>query len=430
MQRFEVTSTMPRTTKAVLPVHLPRLGATLARGIRAGRWLFASGLNGAVPGVGLTPAVTGGGNPLAGEPACKREARALFANAREVLAAEGLGFPDCVRIDQYYVGAHAVDPYHEVRREIFGGRIPPSTSNLHRAMAYAGQTQEVQLVAAVPSGDFRAEHLKIATSWSIHASSGYSPALAAGEFLFVPGQTAEARDTALGPLDPEARMPHGHLWKGTPIKLETNFIVERKLKPSLAAAGATLDDVVKAQVYLRDRADVPAFTEAWRSHFAVTPVTTIIPTATPGFIVADGRIEINTISVRQKAAERIVEHDATVAVRAGDLLFLSGLMASDANGLLADMEDDARAPFTAIPIKDQVRAIAARAQAICRQAGADLANVVRLQLFLTDLSELAPAIEAWSNALDGLPLPLSAIEVNWLAVPGARILADIWVHAP
>jgi enamine deaminase RidA (YjgF/YER057c/UK114 family) len=175
---------------------------------------------------------------------------------------------------------------------------------------------------------------------------------------------------------------------------------------------------------------VPAFTEAWRSHFAVTPVTTIIPTATPGFIVADGRIEINTISVRQKAAERIVEHDATVAVRAGDLLFLSGLMASDANGLLADMENDARAPFTAIPIKDQVRAIAARAQAICRQAGADLANVVRLQLFLTDLSELAPAIEAWSNALDGLPLPLSAIEVNWLAVPGARILADIWVHAP
>jgi hypothetical protein len=56
--------------------------------------------------------------------------------------------------------------------------------------------------------------------------------------------------------------------------------------------------------------------------------------------------------------------------------------------------------------------------------------MVRLQLFLTDLSELAPAIEAWSSALDGLPLPLSAIEVDWLPVPGARILADIWVHAP
>jgi enamine deaminase RidA (YjgF/YER057c/UK114 family) len=77
-----------------------------------------------------------------------------------------------------------------------------------------------------------------------------------------------------------------------------------------------------------------------------------------------------------------------------------------------------------------VRAIAVRAQAICRKAGTDLANLVRLQLFLTDLAELAPAIEAWSSALDGLPLPLSAIAVDWLPVPGARILADIWVLAP
>lgn len=419
-----------RTTQAILPVRLPRLGATLARGIRAGRWVFATGLNGAVPGAGLPHSVTGGRNPLSGEPRCKREARALFANARQVLEAAGLGFPDCVRIDQYYAGAHAVDPYHDVRREIFTGRIPPSTSNLHRALAYPGQTQEVQLVAAVPAGDFRAEHLKIATSWSIHASSGYSPALAAGEFLFVPGQTAEARDTTKGPLDPDARMPHGHLWKGTPIKLETEFIVKQKLKPSLAAAGASLDDVVKAQVYLRDRADVPAFNEVWRTQFDVPPATTIIPTATPGFIVAEGRIEINTISLRQKAAKRTVHDGSTLAVHAGDLLFLSGLTASDADGLLADGGDDAQAPFAAIPVKDQVRAIAARAQSICREAGADLANMVRLQLFLTDLSELPPAIEAWSSALDGLPLPLSAIEVDWLAVPGARIMADIWVHAP
>ncbi len=419
-----------RSTQAILPVRLPRLGVTLARGIRAGRWVFATGLNGAVPGAGLPPNVTGGRNPLAGEAPCKREARALFANAREVLTAAGVGFQDCVRIDQYYVGAHAVDPYHEVRREIFGGRIPPSTSNLHRAMPYPGQTQEVQLVAAVPDGEFRAEHLKIATGWSIHASSGYSPALAAGELLFVPGQTAEARDTANGPLDPDARMPPGHLWKGTPIKLETEFIVKQKLAPSLAAAGASLDDVVKAQVYLRDRADVPAFNEVWLSHFAVPPATTIIPTATPGFIVADGRIEINTISVRGKAAKPVVDGGSTVAVRGGDLVFLSGLTASDADGLLADVGDNARAPFTAIAVKDQVSAIAARAQSICREAGADLANLVRMQLFLTDLSELPLAIEAWSSVLDGLPLPLSAIEVDWLPVPGARILADIWVHAP
>src|SRR5262249_48289415 len=160
------------------------------------------------------------------------------------------------------------------------------------------------------------------------------------------------------------------------------------------------------------------------------PATTIIPTATPGFIVADGRIEINTISVRQRAGKPVVEGGATVAMRAGDLLFLSGLTASDADGLLAAVGDDAAAPFTAIPVKDQVGAIATRAQSICRKVGTDLANLVRLQLFLTDLAELPPGIEAWSAALDGTPLPLSAIAVDWLPVPGARILADIWVHAP
>ena len=36
-----------RTTQAILPVRLPRLGATLARGVRAGRWVFATGLNSA-----------------------------------------------------------------------------------------------------------------------------------------------------------------------------------------------------------------------------------------------------------------------------------------------------------------------------------------------------------------------------------------------
>src|SRR4029077_21026236 len=104
---------------------------------------------------------------------------------------------------------HAVDPYHEVRRGIFGGRIPPSTSNLQRALAHAGQNMEVEVIAAIPADRFRAEHLSIATGWSIHASSGYSPALAAGEFLFVPGQTAEARDTALGPPRPDGGMPAG-----------------------------------------------------------------------------------------------------------------------------------------------------------------------------------------------------------------------------
>src|SRR5260370_36934818 len=113
----------------------------------------------------------------------------------------------------------------------------------------------------------------------VHASSSYSPVLVCGDFGFVDGQSAEALNAAEGPIDPEARLLAGHLWKGTPIKLETEFVIARKLKPALAAVGNTLDEVVKAQVYLRDIEDIPKFNEVWAKHFPkAPPATTIITT--------------------------------------------------------------------------------------------------------------------------------------------------------
>jgi hypothetical protein len=32
--------------------------------------------------------------------------------------------------------------------------------------------------------------------------------------------------------------------------------------------------------------------------------------------------------------------------------------------------------------------------------------------------------------MDGMPLPLSPIEVSWLPVPDARLQVDLWVYVP
>src|SRR5262245_66679119 len=128
-------------------------------------------------------------------------------------------------------------------------------------------------MGAAPRGVCRARHEAVTPAYAIHASSGYSPALSAGDFRFVPGQTAEARDEHEPGLDPEARRGRG-LWKGIPIKLETDFIIRRKMTPIVNAVGAALDTVVKAQVYLRDQEDVPNFREVWAKHFPVEPATT------------------------------------------------------------------------------------------------------------------------------------------------------------
>lgn len=422
--------------EALLPVTIPGADFTFARGIRAGAWVFATGQCGTDYVNDLAPEVVGGSHPLNGEPPCKREARRLFQNVKEVLAEVDADFPHVVRIDQYYTGAHAVDPYHEVRREVFNNRIPPSTSNLHQRFARAGQTIEVQVMAVAPGHGITVEHHSFTPSYKIHHTSGYSPALSAGDFRFLPGQTAEARKEEKGPLDPEARRPPG-LWKGTAIKLETDFIVRRKMKPSLEAAGSSLNDVVKAQVYLRDYNDVPAFNEVWYSHFDTPPATTIIPTATPGFIMPESRIEINVIAVASNGALRkeIISgdseplfHGSVSAIRAGEFLFFSGLMGL-INGKLAS-EAAMKQPFFASPLKAEMRSILRQAEAICRKAGTTLKNAVRIQQFHTKLEDLPYALEVWDDALEGRPLPISAIEVPWLPVPGARVLVDLWVYAP
>jgi enamine deaminase RidA (YjgF/YER057c/UK114 family) len=104
------------------------------------------------------------------------------------------------------------------------------------------------------------------------------------------------------------------------------------------------------------------------------------------------------------------------AVRAGDLLFLSGLMAAGRGGAT---------------VAAQMREILTTADRICAAAGTSLANVVRIQQFHLDLAALRAARQVWEDALPGRYLPLSAVCVPApLPAPGAAVLVDLWVYAP
>ena len=428
-----VKRTKPTERRPAVKPLLPTVqagGVRYAPGVRAGRWVFATGHKGVADfSGGMAPEVVDTTAPLHGLPKHKKEAHRIFANFDKVLKAGGTDRKHVVRVDQYYTGGQVVPAYHEVRRDFFAGHVPPSTSNLHQRFLLAGQDMEVQLMAVVPAKSFEVVQHR-PKNLPVHATSAYSPVLTCGDYVFVAGQTAEALKTEEGPIDPAARMPAGHLWKGTPIKLETEFIIERKLKPALASAGNTLAEVVKAQVYLRDIGDAPAFNEVWAKHFGKTPpATTIITTSTPGFICEVGRIEINTLSVRRGGRTRKQVIDAGVptayaghvqAVRAGDLLFLSGLMAVDEGGTLAGGS----------AVQGQMDVMLAHAERICRKAGTSLANVVRAQQFHTSLADFHDAWQVWDRHLPGKHLPFSAIEVPALAVPGAVVMLDLWIYVP
>ena len=441
MAAIKQASRLKSAVLPLLPVTIEPGHIRYAPGVGAGRWIFATGHKGTADFVsGVAAEVLDAAAPRYGEPKPKKEARRIFANFDKVLKAGGSDRKHVVRVDQYYTSGSVVPAYHEVRRDFFGGHVPPSTSNLHQKFLLAGQDMEVQLMAVVPGKDFAVAQHRPA-NLPVHATSSYSPVLTCGDYVFVAGQTAEAFKTEEGPIDPAARMPAGHLWKGLPIKLETDFIIERKLKPALATVGNTLAEVVKAQVYLRDIDDVPAFNEVWAKHFPkAPPATTIITTSNPGFICETGRIEINTISVRRGGATQKQVIDAGVptafaghvqAIRAGDLLFLSGLMAVDKGGVLAaSARIDPRQPYFGSAVQLQMEHMLAQAQRICAKAGTSLGNVVRVQQFHTDLADFNAAWQVWDHHLPDQHLPYSAIEVPALAVPGAVVMLDLWVYVP
>jgi enamine deaminase RidA (YjgF/YER057c/UK114 family) len=423
--------------KPLLPVTIEPGGIRYAPGVKAGRWIFATGHKGNADfAEGMAPAVMNSDLPAWGSSKHRRESDRIFANLGRVLKAGGASYGNIVRVDQYYSDYRAVPPYHDARRAALGGHIPPSTSILMPRFLLAGQEIEMQMIAA--EDGVRVQHIR-PKSHAIHASSGYSLALTAGDFVFVAGRLADALVLTDG-LAPEVRLPAGHLWKGVPIKLETDYTIKQKLEPALKAAGSSLADVVKCQVYLRDPADFAPFNEVWRAHFAQNPpATSVIPMATPGLAIEEGRVEINAIALSRSGKTRARTIDAGVmpawagysqAVRAGEFLFISGLLAIDRNGLIEGARADPAQPYFGSSVQAQMDCMLANAQKLCKAAGTSLANVVRIQQFHTDLKEFYPAHQAWQRHLPGQFLPFSAVEVPFLPVPGCTVQLDLWVYVP
>jgi enamine deaminase RidA (YjgF/YER057c/UK114 family) len=437
-----MTSKPASRTEPLLPVELGAGKIKFAQGIKAGRWVFATGLLAQDFVNGIAPDVLAADAPHAGLPKREKEALRIFEHLDAILRAAGSDPSNLVRTDQYYTTVKAVPPYQQVRRAFLKGRIPPSTSIAQQGLLLPGADMTIQAMAAIPEPGFAVQHLKD-EQLKARATSGYSPALTVGDFIFLPGCTSLAigDEPRRNGVAAAALMAEGMQWGGQPIKLETDFIIAERIVPSLALAGATLDDVVHAQVYLCDPDDYSAFNAAWTRHFGERgPSVSIIPCLAHGLAPYDGKIEINVIAAKPGSAARKRPIDAGVAtafrhqpqaVRAGDLLFIPALLAADRGGLLAAAAADRRQPYFSSSAEAQAEVIVDHVARLCAAAGTALANVVRILLFHTDMREFYPVIKVWERRLGGRPLPFSAIEVPApLPVPGATVMMETWAYAP
>lgn len=365
----------------------------------------------------------------------EREAAALLGDLTASLARAGATPADVVRLDQYYAAWQTVPHYHAARRRVFAGAIPTSTSILEEELVRPGGRIELLALARVrePGESYR---FITPDGLEVSPEMGFSPIVETPEFAFFAGQMAEDGN---GGIAAAAKVPATHLWKGSAIALQTRYLIANKLRPALDAAGLAPCDVVKAQVYLASIEDAGAFNAIWRDWFdGAPPATTVVPTSRPGFNCPDAVLEVNLLAARAGTARARVAPAGGPplysaypgAVRTGGLLFLSGLMALDDEGLAADARFVPEAARFASPAEAETEAIIARTDAIAAAAGARLDDVVRIVHFHTDLADVYLAARAWQRRLGGRPIPFTAVRVPApLALPGARVLADIVIGA-
>ncbi len=112
----------------------------------------------------------------------------------------------------------------------------------------------------------------------------YSPAVRAGDFIFVAGQ---------GPVDPATnKMSYGD------IKHETRLVLGN-IKLILEGCGATMEDVVKCSVFLADHKDFAVMNEVYTEFFGnAKPARTTVEAQ---FASPPMKVEIDCIAYKPKA---------------------------------------------------------------------------------------------------------------------------------
>ena len=426
-------------TSKITPVGAVRIAGTdihYTPCMQAGGWVFLNGIEAVDYGRGLHPAVEGtAGLPHHGLPRDRREGDFICARFKQLLELAGTSFANTVRLDQYYPTWKPVDPYHLARRAAFGDYIPPSTSVIMDELLTGGAHITASLLAVVP-GNGR-EPKRVATPQvTAPVWSGFVPAVTSGDFVFVAGQMARGAD---GNADPRAHVPAHSRWGGYEIRRQTEYLIREKFVPALKAAGSSLANAVKAQVYLRDIDDTAHFLDVWNSHFGARQCAlTIVPTTDFGLV--PGMIEINLVALTDTGGTKKQIIDGCIpaamtygaaAVRAGDLLLCSGMLAVDDAGSIAGISAGRGLPYFGMAARAQMTYIVEALKATCAAGGTEIGNVVRIHQFHSDLTEFYAMHRPWQEALGGAPVPFTAVRVPpTLPVPACSVLVDPWVYAP
>ena len=254
----------------------------------------------------------------------------------------------------------------------------------------------------------------------------------AGDLVFASGRHAADDRTGIAP---QARIDPAFPYYGSSIKKQTRYILQQ-LKAEFEAAGAALENVVKAHVFHTDLRNFQAFDEVWHEFFPNRPpcraTVGIAGLAVPGCVVEidlTAAMPSTPAQVFTSSAPRApVNYSEVMAV--GDFVFAAGLMASDyKTGVPVEAKVDPAFPYYGSDIKKQTRYILQNFATVFGAAGSSLEHVVKAHVYLKDLYDFNGFDEVWREFFP-LPPPRTTVGVPDLLVRDARVEVDLIATRP
>jgi enamine deaminase RidA (YjgF/YER057c/UK114 family) len=431
--------------EVIYPRDIPKPLMAYTPIVKAGSWVFPAGQHASDFQFGRTlpaDAEIPKGHPYSAS-RLRLQTAALFRNLDRTAKAAGTSLDNLVRIDQFFTpeALHSgstfptITEYLNERDQWINPPMPASTSHPIEKLLVNDTLVEVDWIAIVPGGEMRKSGVETKDT---NPLAGYSRAVKAGQYVFVAGMPASDWKTGLAA---PARRNEAY-WCGMDIKLQTAYILD-ELGVVLNQAGTSLGNVVHAAVYLTDIRDTWGMDEIWKKYFPRDPPARSIvpwslePQGIPGSVI---EITATAIIPNKEVRKEVIQTDAvpkqalhqSQAIKAGDLLWLGGMMAADESGIAAEAcilgrLDPADYPYYSTSPKRQVDVIMKNTKALCEAAGASLGNVVKRTCYHTDFEhDFVGAIDAYFSYFQKGRGPASTtIEVKPpLAVPDCRLLID------
>lgn len=335
----------------------------------------------------------------------KTQATQCLQNLKEVLTSIGQTMDDVVRMTVFLTDIADLDAVNDAYKEFFPTYVP---------------TRTAVAVAALPKG--ASIQIEAVTSYGLGTIPG---APQAGDLVKVASNTEKA---PVCPLSSQsvAFSHYNNLSAQLPIDPATGKLVEgcvktqtaqclKNIKAILESIDVPFDDIVKITIFLTNLADVDAVNEVYTTFFpdsAIARTTAYVPARTvvaASALPMGASVQIEAVvshgdgtppqAVEDRHGLIVEPHNTDSAPRSP--LSTQTVAFSHYNNISAQLPTDSKGQLVAGGIKEQAKECFKHLKNIVESVDHTLADVVKVNIFLKDLTDIAAVDEVYADFFPG-----------------------------